>query len=107
MTAPGASDGTQPATRPDYAGLRDDRRWTTDEAIQHCAAITRTQAKNFYYAFLLVPRAEREAMFALYGFCRVADDIVDEPGDDSAKRRDLAALREALDAAWGGEPRGL
>jgi len=92
--------------RPDFAGLLDPRAWAADEAVQHCAALTRAQAKNFYYAFLLVPRAEREAMFALYGFCRVADDIVDEPGTLDQKRRDLVALRGALDAAWAGEPRG-
>lgn len=46
-------------------------------------------------------------MYAVYAFCRVADDIVDEPGPSAAERRaELADLRRALDAAFEGSPDG-
>jgi phytoene synthase len=75
-------------------------------AYDHCAEVTRREAKNFYYAFLLLPRTQRRAMYALYAFCRVADDIVDEPGEEVAKRAGLAELRARLVACWDGRPEG-
>ncbi|HUG55101.1 MAG TPA: presqualene diphosphate synthase HpnD [Vicinamibacteria bacterium] len=43
------------------------------------ARITRQSGTNFYYAFRILPARKRRAMFALYSFCRVVDDCVDEP----------------------------
>ena len=71
-----------------------------------CAQIARANAKNFYYAFAILPRPRREAMYAVYAFCRRADDIVDEPGPAEAKREALASYRAALDAAFDGRPEG-
>jgi len=58
---------------------------------------TRNQAagSSFYAAMRLLPAAEREAMFAIYAFCRKVDDIADDPGPTQAERR------AALDA-WRG-----
>ena len=44
------------------------------------ARVTRESGTNFYYAFRLLPVAKRRAIFALYSFCRVVDDCVDEEG---------------------------
>ncbi|MGE0404972.1 MAG: phytoene/squalene synthase family protein [Candidatus Korobacteraceae bacterium] len=44
-----------------------------------CRHITRTSAKNFYYGFLVLPRAKRDAICAVYAFMRHADDISDDP----------------------------
>jgi phytoene/squalene synthetase len=43
---------------------------------------TQTQASgsSFYTAMRLLPRPEREGMFAIYAFCRKVDDIADDPG---------------------------
>lgn len=41
-------------------------------------ALTRASRSNFYYAFLFLPRHKREALYAVYAFCRVTDDLVDE-----------------------------
>jgi phytoene synthase len=49
---------------------------------------------SFYLAMCILPKRRREAMFALYAFCRAVDDIADEQGPWSAAER-LAAL-----AAW-------
>lgn len=44
-----------------------------------CRGITRGAAKNFYYAFLALPREKRDALCAVYAFMRHADDISDHP----------------------------
>jgi phytoene synthase len=44
------------------------------------ARITRRSGTNFYYAFRVLPAEKRSALCALYAFCRVVDDCVDEAG---------------------------
>src|SRR5919108_5102253 len=44
-----------------------------------CRHITRKAARNFYYAFLVLPRRKRDALSAIYAFMRHADDISDDP----------------------------
>lgn len=64
-----------------------------------CRQITRRAASNFYYGFLVLPRAKRQAMHALYAFLRHTDDLGD--GDKPLEQR-LAALvawRASLDRA--------
>jgi phytoene synthase len=64
---------------------------------------TRAHARSsFFYAFLFLPRVEREALEAVYAFCRAVDDVVDGEGSHEAKQRGLARWRELLDAAWRG-----
>ena len=46
------------------------------------ARVTRKSGTNFYYAFRLLPAEKRRAIFALYSFCRVVDDCVDEEGGE-------------------------
>jgi len=48
------------------------------QAYIHCQAITRKHSHTFYMASALLPRAERLAIRALYAFCRISDDLVDE-----------------------------
>ena len=38
------------------------------------ATLTRRSRSNFYYAFLTLPRPRREALYAVYAFCRTVDD---------------------------------
>jgi 15-cis-phytoene synthase len=47
------------------------------ESFQFCQAVTRQQAKNFYYGLKLLPEPRRSAMFALYAYMRAVDDIAD------------------------------
>jgi len=52
--------------------------------------LTRRSRSNFYYAFLTLPRPRREALYAVYAFCRTVDDIADlgqERGVDAATLR--------------------
>jgi phytoene synthase len=68
--------------------------------------ITRRSASNLALAFVLLPRAQRDAMSALYAFCREVDDVADEVSAPPAERRArLAAWREDVRrAATGGAP---
>lgn len=58
---------------------------------------------SFYWAMRLLPRPQREAMFALYAYCRELDDIADEGGVDKLER--LAAWRDEIAALYAGQPR--
>ncbi len=52
------------------------------QAYDHAAAITRQNSRTFYLASGLLPLAQRQAARALYAFCRVSDDLVDEAWDN-------------------------
>jgi 15-cis-phytoene synthase len=66
----------------------------TQVLMQHSRAITRKSASNLALAFVLLPKPKRDAMSALYAFCREVDDVADE---DSApvdqRRQELAHWR--------------
>lgn len=70
-----------------------------------CRGVARSQAKNFYYAFLALPREKRNALCAVYAFMRHADDLSDDAGLTLDQRRDqLDAWAQALRSAAGGQP---
>ena len=71
----------------------------TASSYEECHRISRAAHSNFYYAFLLLPKAKRDGLAALYGFMRLVDDIADEVNDFTAKQRGLARWRAALDEA--------
>ncbi len=69
-----------------------------------CRHITRTQAKNFYYAFLVLPSRKRNSLCAVYAFMRHADDISDDESVPVLVRREkLSSLLEGLHRAVAGE----
>ena len=59
---------------------------------------------NFYYSFLVLPAPKRQAIVAVWDFCRAVDDAVDEAGDPGAKgaEMELARWRQELTACFGG-----
>jgi phytoene synthase len=65
-------------------------------AYSACRAIARKAAKNFYYAFLVLPRHKHDAISAVYAFMRHSDDISDDPNVSLPERR--ARLAEWLDS---------
>ena len=74
-------------------------------AYSVCKGITRTAAKNFYYAFLVLPRRKREALCAVYAFMRRCDDITDDSLLSLPERRQkLDAWLDSLHRAQQGEP---
>ncbi|HEY5043410.1 MAG TPA: presqualene diphosphate synthase HpnD [Verrucomicrobiae bacterium] len=65
--------------------------------MQHSRALTKKSASNLALAFVLLPREKRDAMSALYAFCRAVDDVADEDSVPAEKRREqLAAWREDI-----------
>ena len=73
-----------------------------------CAALARHHARTFALASRFLPAEKRRAAFAVYGFCRVADDIVDGPSAsrDCDRGEALEKQRNALIAALNGRPDG-
>lgn len=67
-------------------------------AYADCRRVARRCAGNFFWSFLILPRPQRQAMYALYTFLRFTDDLgdSDRPFDD--RNRDLNAWRARLDA---------
>ena len=62
--------------------------------MEHSRALTKKSASNLALAFILLPREKRDAMSALYAFCRAVDDVADEDSVPTEKRREqLAAWR--------------
>ena len=62
------------------------------------AAAQRASGSSFYTAMRILPRAQRDAMFEIYSFCRQVDDIADSTGPRDARRRDLDRWRADIDA---------
>jgi phytoene synthase len=74
-------------------------------AYSVCTSITRAAAKNFYYAFLVLPRPKRQALCAVYAFMRKCDDIADDPHLPAReKEQKLAIWLEAFHRALSGQP---
>jgi presqualene diphosphate synthase len=71
------------------------------------AAQQKASNSSFYSAMRLMPRAQREAMFAIYGFCRIVDDIADDQVRPIAQQRaELQAWRDDIEALYAGRPAG-
>ena len=69
--------------------------------LEACRELLRVGSKSFHAAALLLPRRVRQPATALYAFCRLADDAVDQARDP---REGLALMRARLDAAYAGAP---
>src|SRR3569833_234987 len=64
----------------------------------------RASGSSFYTAMRILPRAQREAMFEIYSFCRLVDDVADSTAPHAERRRDLAQRRERIEAVYAGRP---
>lgn len=71
-----------------------------DQAYAVCAEITREHSKTFFLATALLPHDKRRAMRALYAFCRVTDNIIDDPDGTNSE----AALHNWRDQVLSGHP---
>ncbi len=74
-----------------------------EEDYAHCASITRRSSSNFYYAFMLLPAARRQALYSVYAFCRFVDDIADDQSVGHPAEL-LARWREELERIFNGTP---
>jgi phytoene synthase len=72
--------------------------------MHHSRAITRKSASNLALAFVVLPRAKRDAMATLYAFCREVDDVADEESAPVEKRlQQLADWRADVQRACANE----
>ena len=84
-------------------------RVTTSDAISNAdlanadlANANRASGSSFYMAMRILPQAQRDAMFAIYSFCRQVDDIADAHGPRDPRRAELAAWRADIEALYAG-----
>jgi phytoene synthase len=66
----------------------------TTRAYAYCKALTAKHSRSFYLASSFLPEEKRQAVWALYAFCRISDDIVDEATGDAHEA--LAAWRRRI-----------
>ena len=74
---------------------------------EYCQDKAAKSGSSFYYAFLFLPPARRQAITALYAFCREVDDVVDECTDPSLARIKLSWWRTQVDALFEGRAEHL
>jgi phytoene synthase len=78
---------------------------TIDEARRHAEATVRKSGTSFGAGMAILPKKRREAMHAIYAFCREVDDIADDDGLSRAERRSgLGEWRCEIDRVYSGEP---
>src|SRR5262245_35523659 len=90
--------------RPAPSALPDLGETRRVNAGQFVSRLTRRSHSNFFFAFLCLPRRQREALYAVYAFCRLVDDAVDLGRDREEQRRELARWREELARVFDGVP---
>lgn len=77
---------------------------TSADPSAEVTEIVRRSGTSFYWAMRLLPKYKRDAMFAVYAFCREVDDVADEPGSPVEKMRGLDAWQEEIDRLFSGYP---
>ena len=96
---PGHVSGGGDAGLPAPSGEAHDARGVTGLVRR----LTRKSGSNFYYAFLLLPREKRQAIYAVYAFSRAVDDAVDEAPDPAEAHARLAAWESETDQLAAGQ----
>lgn len=74
------------------------------EAYEHCRQITAKYSKTFYLGTLLMPKAKRQAIWAIYVWCRRTDELVDGPESDFTTPETLQRWEERLESLFAGQP---
>lgn len=77
---------------------------TIEQDYEYCRQIIKHHSKSFYYGFSTLPREEANAVYAIYTFCRTADDLIDRPGSAEEKKAALKKLMEDIDCFEEGRP---
>ena len=74
-----------------------------EESYAQCVAVTKERAKNFHYAFKVLPAERYKSICALYAFTRTADDLSDDEADAEKALANSRAWRAAFDKALAGD----
>lgn len=71
---------------------------------QYCQQKTANSGSSFYYSFMFLTKQKREAITALYAFCREVDDVVDEYTELKVAQVKLAWWRDEIKNLYQGKP---
>jgi phytoene synthase len=101
-----------PESRGDGRSTQDGHLQDTDRAASgataadeaHVVDVVKSSGSSFYGAMRTLPKAQRDAMFAIYAFCREIDDIADDPLPLDEKKAALAEWRREIDRLYAGHP---
>jgi len=77
---------------------------TLEAARAHVRRVVTASKTSFLMGMRILPKDRREAMFAVYAFCREVDDIADEGGSPAQKHAALADWRHEIDRLYAGRP---
>ncbi len=75
-----------------------------EEARRHATATVKRSGTSFAAGMRILSKPRRDAMYAIYAFCREVDDIADEGGSRDQKIAGLTAWREEIDRVFEGQP---
>src|SRR6185369_17591907 len=89
-----------PAPSPDRQPMND----ATFAESHSAGAPSRASGSSFYTAMRILPRAQREAMFEIYSFCRRVDDIADSTAPHAERRPLLTEWRNRIEGIYAGQP---
>ena len=74
------------------------------EAAQRVRQIVARSGSSFLWGMRVLPRPRREAMYAIYAFCREVDDIADGSGEADTQMRQLGEWRDEIEALYAERP---
>jgi phytoene synthase len=77
----------------------------TPEDLAHVLEVVQASGSSFYGAMRTLPKEQRDAMYAIYAFCREIDDIADDPLPAAEKKAALAEWRSEIDRLFAGRPK--
>lgn len=95
MTATGITAQPGMGSRPTPLGM-------AQQDLDAVETIVRAAGTSFYHGMRMLPPDRRHAMYAIYAFCRIVDDIADEAGSIAEKRHALATWRDKVAALYQG-----
>src|SRR5689334_23340814 len=78
------------------------RTWSADESLQYTRWLATHHYENFHVVSFLLPKRLHQDFYNIYSYCRWADDLGDEIGNQAESLRLLAWWRQELDAMYAG-----
>jgi phytoene synthase len=77
---------------------------SVDESYELCRQITAEYAKTFYLGTLLMPKEKSKAIWAIYAWCRLTDELVDGTKARYTTKETLAEWEQQLESVFAGYP---
>ncbi|MCG8692348.1 MAG: presqualene diphosphate synthase HpnD [Minwuiales bacterium] len=84
--------------------LPDNQPPATVDPVAHVRQVVADSGSSFFWGMRILPQERRDAMYAIYAFCREVDDVADEPGSDAAKAEQLAEWRAEIERLYERRP---